>query len=73
MCSSSSLSSTFASAASSATAPGQSQVKSQISITVASMTLDAMKSEGETAVALLKSAASVGKSVDTGKALDVSG
>lgn len=71
MCSS--LSSTYASAASSAMASGQSQVNTQVGITVASMTLDAMRSEGATAVALLESAANVGRSVDAGKVLDVSG
>lgn len=71
MCSS--LSSAYASAASSAMATGQSQVSAQIGITVAAKALDAMKSEGDTVVAMLQSAASVGKSVDTGKALDVSG
>lgn len=71
MCSS--LSSTYASAANSAMASGQSQVKTQVGVAVASMALDAIRSEGATAVALLESAANVGKSVDTGKVLDVSG
>jgi hypothetical protein len=54
-------------------ASGQSQVSAQIGITVAAKALDAMKSEGDTVVALLQSAANVGKSIDTGKTLDVSG
>lgn len=45
--------------------------ESQISVAVLGKQLDAQKQQGEAAVQLLEAAASVGKSLHTGKKIDV--
>lgn len=73
MCCSQSISSAYSTASQAAFASGQSQVSAQIGIAVAAKALDATRGQGATVIALLQSAANVGRSVDSGKVLDISG
>lgn len=59
------------SAASAATALSNAQAQNQVSVAVAGKQLDAVKQQGQAAVQLIEAAATVGKSIDTGKVLDV--
>lgn len=53
------------------TALSQVQTANQLNVAVAGKQLDAVRQQGDAAVQLIEAAAAAGKSVDTGKRLDV--